>query len=275
MSFNLNGQLVLAGAGKMGSALLAGWLQRGLNPRDVIVQDPAPKPDSAALMSSQRVALTAAVNRLDAPPSVIVVAVKPQAMEEAFPALAKLAGPDTIILSIAAGKSLASFERHLPANAAVVRAMPNTPAAIGRGVTGVIANRNVTAGQKATCDALLSAVGEVVWLKDESQIDAVTAVSGSGPAYVFLLAECLADAGVAAGLDKATAMKLARETISGAGELLHHSADDAATLRQNVTSPGGTTAAALSVLMQETGGLKGLMQQAVGAAIKRSRELGD
>lgn len=274
MSLNLNGPLVLAGAGKMGSALLAGWLARGLDPRDVIVQEPAPSPDAARLMQAHGIAVVADIAQLATPPAVIVAAVKPQSIDDVLLSLANFAGPDTVVLSIAAGKSLASFERCLPANAAVVRAMPNTPAAIGRGVSGAVANRHVKADQKALCDALLSAVGEVVWLDDETLIDAVTAVSGSGPAYVFLLAECLADAGVAAGLDVATARRLARATVSGAGELLHRSSDDAATLRENVTSPGGTTAAALSVLMRDDGGLKSLMQAAVAAAKKRGRELG-
>jgi pyrroline-5-carboxylate reductase len=191
-----------------------------------------------------------------------------------FPTLAKAAGPETVVVSIAAGQTLASFERHLPKGAAVVRAMPNTPAAIGRGITGAVANAHTTAAQKEICESLLGAVGEVVWVPDEGLIDAVTAVSGSGPAYVFLLAEALAAAGVAAGLDEATAKQLARATVSGAGELLHQSDSDPATLRQNVTSPGGTTAAALAVLMQEGDGLRELMRKAVLAAQKRGRELG-
>jgi pyrroline-5-carboxylate reductase len=177
-------------------------------------------------------------------------------------------------LSIAAGRSIASFEKYLAPGIAVVRAMPNTPAAIGRGITGAVGNARVTAKQKQICDALLSAAGDVVWLNDEALIDAVTAVSGSGPAYVFLLAECLAKAGRAAGLDAETAAKLARATVSGAGELLHQSTQDAATLRQNVTSPGGTTAAALAVLMRDKDGMQRLMTEAVLAAQKRGRELG-
>jgi pyrroline-5-carboxylate reductase len=176
--------------------------------------------------------------------------------------------------SIAAGKSIASFEKHLRPSAAVVRAMPNTPAAIGRGITGAVANAHVTAAQKAACDQLLSAVGDVVWVDDEALIDAVTAVSGSGPAYVFYLTECLADAGHAAGLPRELAIQLARATVSGSGELMHQSPLPAGTLRQNVTSPGGTTAAALAVLMREKDGLQDLMRQAVLAAQKRGRELG-
>ncbi|MFN0218965.1 MAG: pyrroline-5-carboxylate reductase [Hyphomicrobium sp.] len=274
MSFTLNGPLVLAGAGKMGSALLGGWLARGLEPSSIIVQEPAAGPEMQHLMRNRGVRCVEAIAKLDAPPAVIVVAVKPQSMDIAFPPLARFAGADTVVLSIAAGKSIASFERHLPPNAAVVRAMPNTPAAIGRGITGAVANAHVTASQKSDCDALLAAAGDVVWLKDEALIDAVTAVSGSGPAYVYFLVECIAEAGVAAGLDAATAMALARATVSGSGELLHRSPEDAATLRANVTSPGGTTAAALEVLMREEGGLKALMREAVLAAKQRGRDLG-
>lgn len=274
MSFKLDGPVVLAGAGKMGAALLAGWIARGLQPRDVIVQEPNLAGDAAELQRQHGFSAVANLEDLPSPPSVIVVAVKPQAMDAVFPELAKHAGPATVVMSIAAGKSIASFERHLPSGTAVVRAMPNTPAAIGRGITGAVGNAHVTEAQKDLCTSLLRAAGEVVWLNDEALIDAVTAVSGSGPAYIFLLAETLARAGEAAGLDAATSMQLARATVSGAGELLHRSQSDPATLRQNVTSPGGTTAAALSVLMREKGGLQDLLTEAVLAAKKRGRELG-
>ncbi|ADJ24296.1 pyrroline-5-carboxylate reductase [Hyphomicrobium denitrificans ATCC 51888] len=274
MSFKLDGPVVLAGAGKMGAALLAGWIARGLQPRDVIVQEPNLAGDAAELQRQHGFSAVANLEDLPSPPSVIVVAVKPQAMDSVFPELAKSAGPATVVMSIAAGKSIASFERHLPSGTAVVRAMPNTPAAIGRGITGAVGNAHVTEAQKDLCASLLSAAGEVVWLNDEALIDAVTAVSGSGPAYIFLLAETLARAGEAAGLDAATSMQLARATVSGAGELLHRSQSDPTTLRQNVTSPGGTTAAALSVLMREKGGLQDLLTEAVLAAKKRGRELG-
>jgi pyrroline-5-carboxylate reductase len=201
------------------------------------------------------------------------MAVKPQAMDAVLPPLAKLAGPHTLVLSIAAGCRIATFEQHLPKATAVVRAMPNTPAAIGRGISVCVANAHVTPRQKALCDRLLAAVGEVGWIDDESLMDAVTAVSGSGPAYVFLLVEALAEAGVAAGLDASLAMRLARATVSGTGELLHQSRLEPAKLRENVTSPGGTTAAALSVLMAP-GGLGALMKRAVAAAVKRGKELG-
>ena len=230
--------------------------------------------EAAKLVSEHGITAVPAILALPSPPSVILVAVKPQAMDSVLPALARLVGPATVVMSIAAGKSIASFERALPKGTAVVRAMPNTPAAIGRGISGAVANAETTAAQKQVCEDLLGAVGDVVWLEDEALIDAVTAVSGSGPAYVFLLTEALASAGEAAGLDAATAMQLARATVSGAGELLRQSASDPATLRQNVTSPGGTTAAALAILMREGNGLDELMTEAVLAAQKRGRELG-
>lgn len=274
MSLSIDGPVVLAGAGKMGAALLQGWLTQGLPASSVIIQDPMLSTDAAELARHHGIRAEAIIARLDTPPAVIVAAVKPQVMDQAFAPLAKLAGPKTVVLSIAAGRSIASFEKYLEPGIAVVRAMPNTPAAIGRGITGAVGNAHLSVAQKATCDALLSAVGDVVWVADEALIDAVTAVSGSGPAYVFLLAEVLAVAGRAVGLDAETAAKLARATVSGAGELLRQSPLDAATLRQNVTSPGGTTAAALSVLMRDQDGLQRLMTEAVFAAKKRGRDLG-
>jgi pyrroline-5-carboxylate reductase len=272
--FALDGPIVLAGAGKMGTALLSGWLARGLEARNIIIQEPHLNGEAAKLVSEHGIAAAPVIEALPSPPSVILLAVKPQAMDSVLPSLARLAGPATVVISIAAGKSIASFERAFSKGTAVVRAMPNTPAAIGRGISGAVANAQTTAAQKQVCNDLLGAVGDVVWLEDEALIDAVTAVSGSGPAYVFLLAEALASAGKTAGLDAATAMQLARATVSGAGELLARSESDPATLRQNVTSPGGTTAAALAVLMQDGHGLKELMTEAVLAAQKRSRELG-
>lgn len=256
----------------MGGALIEGLIARGLDPRRVIVQDPGPPAEVAALLARHGVAAVPAIDALAEPPGVILVAVKPQVMDKVFPPIAALAGPDTVTISIAAGRTLKSFESHLPAGAAVVRAMPNTPAAIGRGITVCAANAHVTAETRALCEALLSAVGEVAWVRDEALMDAVTAVSGSGPAYVFLLAECLEKAAIAAGLDAALARQLARATVSGAGELLNRSEADAGVLRQNVTSPGGTTAAALAVLMAE-GGLEALLTKAVLAGEGRSREL--
>ena len=271
MPLELPGTLLLAGAGNMGGALLKGWLDQGLDPRRIIVQDPSPPPAIFSLLQTHGITAEA-VPQVAAPPAVIVVAVKPQVMDQVFPGIARHAGPDTVVLSVAAGKTIASFEKHLPPNTAVVRSIPNTPASVGRGITAAVANGHVTTAQMALCDRLLAAVGAVGWVNNESLIDAATAVSGSGPAYVFLLAECLAEAGVKAGLPADLAAQLARWTVTGAGELLHRSDLPAATLRQNVTSPNGTTHAALQVLMAD-GGMQRLMTEAVAAAAKRSAEL--
>lgn len=256
----------------MGGALLEGLFARGLEPRRVRVQDPSPPAEIAAMLARYGIVAEPSIDSLPEAPGVIVAAVKPQMMDAVFPPAARLAGPGTLTVSIAAGRTLKSFETHLPANAAVVRAMPNTPAAIGRGITVCVANAHVDPGQRALCDALMAAVGEVAWVDREAAMDAVTAVSGSGPAYVFLLAEALEKAALAAGLEAALARQLARATVSGAGELLAQSDLDASVLRQNVTSPGGTTAAALAVLMAE-GGLEELLRKAVLAGEGRSREL--
>ncbi len=271
----LNGKLVLVGAGKMGGAMLEGWLAGGLPAADVIVQDPAPPPEIADLLAkhgiSQVTELTAA--GLDAPPAVILMAVKPQIMDDVFPAVAPLAGPDTVTLSIAAGKTIAGFEKHLAPGRAVVRTIPNTPAAVGRGITVCVGNDHATSAHRDVCTQLLSAIGEVGWVENEDLIDVATAVSGSGPAYVFLLAECLAQAGIAQGLDEALAQRLAEATVAGSGELMRQSDLPPSTLRENVTSPNGTTYAALQVLMANDDGLRQLLHRAVDAATKRSREL--
>ena len=262
--------LVLVGAGKMGSALLGGWLARGLDPRSVVVVDPKPPADSAAMLRKAGIAARAE------PPAgvaagVIVVAVKPQIIGDVLPSLRSLLGKDTVVLSIAAGTTLKNLKTGI-GDAAIVRSIPNTPAQVGRGVTVAIANARVgNAGRKLVTE-LLEAVGEVIWVDKEGMIDAATAVSGSGPAYVFHLVEALAAAAVSVGFDKAAADLLARATATGAGELLHQSDLPAGTLRQNVTSPKGTTEAALKVLMGK-GGLTPLMKKAVAAARKRSREL--
>ena len=262
--------LALVGAGKMGGALLSGWLERGLDPQAVVVIDPAPPEDSAAMLSLAGIVPRAAVPE-GVTAKVVVVAVKPQIMGKVLPGLRPLLGPETVVLSIAAGTTLASLEAGLGA-VAIVRSIPNTPAQIGRGITGAVANPRVDAAAKTLVTGLLEAVGAVVWVDRESDIDAVTAVSGSGPAYVFLLAECLAEAAAALGLPADLAGRLARATVEGAGELLYRSELSPAELRQNVTSPNGTTAAALSVLMAEDG-LGPLMTRAVAAARKRSEEL--
>jgi pyrroline-5-carboxylate reductase len=257
---------VLAGAGKMGGAMLTGWLARGLDPARVVVIDPAPAPEIGAL-AAQGIRLNPGEA---APADTLVVAVKPQMFREAGAALKRWVGPSTLVVSIMAGTTIAALQE--VCGGAVVRAMPNTPAAIGRGITVAVAAGNVSAAQRATADALLRATGAVEWVDDEALMDAVTAVSGSGPAYVFLLAEELARAGVAAGLPEALATRLARETVAGSGELLHRSDLPSSTLRQNVTSPGGTTAAALEVLMGKDG-LQPLMTRAIAAATARSKEL--
>jgi pyrroline-5-carboxylate reductase len=261
--------IVLVGAGKMGAAMLQGWLGRGLNPSRLAVLEPQPA-DEVKALSTRGVALNPGNKSSDA--GAIVIAVKPQVAEAAVPPLAPMAGASTVVVSIMAGKTLGFLEKALP-KAAIVRAMPNTPAAIGRGITVAVPNANVSAAQRDLAHRLLAAIGQVEWIADEKLMDAVTAVSGSGPAYVFLLAESLARAGVAAGLPAELAAKLARETVAGSGELLHLSPLDAATLRQNVTSPGGTTAAALEILMAAADGLDPLLAKAIAAAAKRSRDL--
>lgn len=269
----LSGPLLLAGAGKMGGALLAGWLERGLPATSILVQDPGPPPEIAELLDANGIASAPAIAAPSRPLGVLILAVKPQAMDDVLPGLAPIVGRDTLVISIAAGKTLESIARRLPEGTAIVRAMPNTPASIGCGITAAIPNAHVTMAQRETARALLEAVGAFAWVDDERQMDAVTAVSGSGPAYIFLLAEVMAEAGVAAGLPPALAAELARHTVSGAGALLAAAPDIApATLRQNVTSPGGTTAAALSVLMGEAG-MQDLMRRAILAATERGREL--
>ncbi|MGO3933983.1 pyrroline-5-carboxylate reductase [Rhodopseudomonas pseudopalustris] len=264
----LSGTIVLAGAGKMGGALLTGWLAQGLDGCNVAVLEPAPSDDIAAL-TERGVRFNAAPQDLGTVDA-LVIAVKPQMFREAAAQLKAYVSPSTLVVSIMAGITVSALQD--ACGGAVVRAMPNTPAAIGRGITVGVAAAEVSAGQRSTADALLRATGAVEWVDDEQLIDAVTAVSGSGPAYVFLLAEELARAGVEAGLPEQLAMKLARATVAGSGELLHRSELDAATLRKNVTSPNGTTAAALDVLMADDG-LRPLMIRAVAAAKQRSEEL--
>ena len=265
---NVTGTIVLAGAGKMGGAMLSGWLAQGLDASRVAVIEPQPSEEIRAHLAGG--------GRLNPLPedagsiAAFVVALKPQAFREAAPALKPYVSGATLVVSIMAGTTIASLGEVLGGH--VVRAMPNTPAAIGRGITVAVAAKNVSDAQRATADSLLRATGSVEWVNDEDLMDAVTAVSGSGPAYIFLLAEELARAGVAAGLPEALATKLARETVAGSGELLHRSELSADVLRQNVTSPGGTTAAALDVLMGKDG-LQSLLTRAVAAATRRSKEL--
>ena len=262
------GTLVLVGAGKMGGAMLDGWLARGLKPKQITIIDP--QPGKAVKVLTRRGIKLNPKGKVTAA-TAIVIAVKPQTAPEAVPPLAAYVGKTTLVLSIMAGRTIGFLERSLP-GAAVVRAMPNTPAAIGRGISVAIANARISTTQRNLASDLLAAIGKVEWAGDESLMDAVTALSGSGPAYVFLLAEAMASAGIAAGLPPALATRLAQETVAGSGELLHRSSSSAATLRQNVTSPGGTTAAALDVLMGP-GGFDELLTRAIAAATRRSREL--
>jgi pyrroline-5-carboxylate reductase len=267
---DFSGTLVLVGAGKMGSALLEGWLAGGLDPQKLVVIEPLPSKAIAAL-GAHGLRINPATADLGVV-SAIVVAVKPQTAPEVMPDLAPQIGVMTVVVSIMAGRTLAFLEDVSPPDTAIVRAMPNTPAAIGRGITVAVANARVQPRQRDLAGRLLAAAGAIEWVADEKLMDAVTAVSGSGPAYVFLLAEALARAGAAAGLPAELAARLARATVAGSGELLGRSADDPATLRKNVTSPGGTTEAALKVLMAPDG-LAPLMTRAVAAAAKRSKEL--
>lgn len=264
-------RVALIGAGKMGFAMLAGLSRRG-RPAQLLVVEPKPAPEVVALCNEQSFELATAVGEQAVVVDALALAIKPQMLDAAAPALAPLIGPRTLVLSILAGKRVADLAARLPAKA-FVRAMPNTPGAIGRGVTGAFASAGATDDQRGLAQELLLSLGAVEWLEREELMDAVTAVSGSGPAYVFYLAECLAEAGVEAGLPQDLAMRLARATISGAGEQLRLSPQTpAARLREDVTSPGGTTAAALGELMAAEG-LKPLMARAVAAAIRRAAEL--
>lgn len=258
--------LVLLGCGKMGSAMLQGWLADGFPPQSVTVVDPIP----SEWLAAQGVRLN---EDLPADPAIVLVAVKPQMMAEALPVLKGFGGGETLFLTVAAGTPISFYEEVLGAGTPVIRAMPNTPAAVGRGITAMIGNAQANEQQLALSETFLSAVGTVVRLESETQMDAVTGLSGSGPAYVFHMVEAMAAAGVAQGLSEDLAMTLARGTVAGAGELLHLAEESAAQLRINVTSPNGTTAAGLDVLMDAEGGLPPLLERTVAAAADRSREL--
>jgi len=271
MTLRLAGPLLLVGAGKMGGALLEGWLRQGIDPATVFIRDPAPPPEVEALAARHRIAASEAPD-LPALPAVIVIAVKPDQVAALTPGLAHLIGDNSVVLSIAAGRTLATLAQGLPSGTPIVRAMPNVAASVGRSMTVACANEAVTRDQALECTMLLEAIGEVVWIDDESLLDAITAVSGSGPAYVFLLAECLAEAGRAAGLDAGLAQQVARVTVEGAGELLRQSDLSPQELREKVTSPKGTTEAALQILMSEDG-VQDLLTRAIAAAAKRSSEL--
>jgi pyrroline-5-carboxylate reductase len=262
------GDLLLVGCGKMGGAMLEGWLARGLAAADVVVAEPidALRPRTAgvrAVASTSDVANT---------PEIVVLAVKPQSMDGVLPDLKRFADEGAVFLSIAAGKTLKYFSSHLGTTAKVVRSMPNTPAAVRQGISVATAARGVSEAEKKRCHQLLEAVGQVVWVDDEALMDPVTALSGSGPAYVFLLVEAMAAAGAKLGLTPDMAMQLARATVAGSGELLKQSSEPASQLRVNVTSPGGTTAEALKVLMAADG-IQPVFDKALAAASRRSREL--
>ena len=262
--------LVLLGCGKMGGALLRGWIGQGMDTSVVWVVDPAPSDELNALVG---VNLNA---DLPASPAIVVVAVKPQMMDTALESVQQFGGrKDTLFLSVAAGTTLERFESALGSSTPVIRAMPNTPAAIGRGITALVSNDRVSEAGMDMGEKLLSAVGQTVRLDREADMDAVTAVSGSGPAYVFHLIEALAAAGQTEGLSPELALTLARSTVVGAGALAEASPEDPGQLRADVTSPGGTTEAALDVLMDDSTGFPALVSQAVSAAASRSRELGN
>ncbi len=265
-------KLLLVGCGKMGGAMLEGWLSQGVPAADIVVAEPAEalRPKTPGIRA---VGSTAEVRET---PQVVVLAVKPQSMDGVLPDLARFAAPGSgqgaVFLSIAAGKTLGYFAGHLGAAAKLVRSMPNTPAAVRQGITVATAGPGVSEAEKKRCHALLEAVGQVLWVDDEALMDPVTALSGSGPAYVFLLVEAMAAAGAKIGLAPEMAMQLARATVAGSGELLRQSAEPASQLRVNVTSPGGTTAAALAVLMANDG-IQPVFDKALAAASARSKEL--
>lgn len=266
------GPVLLVGAGRMGGAMLDGWLGRGLDPALTTVLDPALPPEVEALIASRGVRH----NPRDPgapPPALLLLAVKPQVIHDVVPKVVPHVAPGTVVVSIVAGTTINTLASMLPPDTAIIRAMPNTPAAVGRGFSVCVAAPTTTQSHRQMTTALLEASGEVAWIDDESLMDAVTAVSGSGPAYVFWLTECLADAAVSAGLPSDLAGRLARATVTGAGELMNRSTLEPAKLRENVTSAGGTTAEALAVLMADDG-LKPLMVKAVAAAKRRAGELG-
>ncbi|MFD1747089.1 pyrroline-5-carboxylate reductase [Rhizobium helianthi] len=271
MAVGADRPVVLVGAGNMGGAMLLGWLKSGLAAQSILVIDPQPSDATKARLAE------AGVRHVSEAPAglragILFLAVKPQVMDKVLSPLRSLIDEESVVVSVAAGKTLRFMESHL-GEAGMVRAMPNTPAMVGRGVTGAFANARVSEAQRQIVTDLLKVSGPVEWVATEADIDSVTAVSGSGPAYVFYLVECMAEAGRKLGLPADLAMRLARETVAGAGELLHQSSEDAAKLRQNVTSPGGTTAAALSVLMAEDA-MQPLFDRAIAAARQRAEELG-
>lgn len=270
----LPGPLVLVGCGKMGGALLRGWLSRGVAAKDVFVIEPAPR--DLDDVQARGVTIVTDFAKLPAglKPGIVLLAIKPQFMDEALPAYRSFADQGAVFLSIAAGKTVAYLKEKLGPKAVVIRSMPNTPAAVGRGMSVLLRDPKVPAATQELCGQLLSAVGEIGWIDQEDQINAVTAVSGGGPAYVFLLIECLAEAAQQMGLAPDLAMKLARATVTGSGELAHQSSESATKLREAVMSPKGTTLEAINVLMAPDG-LQPLMNKAIAAATRRGREIAE
>lgn len=264
------GGLVLLGCGKMGTAMLEGWLANGVPVGSVWIMDPYPS-ERLVTLANEGLHLN---EPLPASPAICIIAVKPQMIGEALPQIKAMGNGTTVFLSVAAGTTIPTLAEILGAQAPIIRAMPNTPAAVGRGITALIGNDLIDVAAMEMAETLLQAVGQTVRLEDEAQMDAVTAVSGSGPAYVFHLIEAMADAGVAEGLPADLAMKLAKATVGGSGELAERSDDTPTQLRINVTSPNGTTAAALEVLMDEDRGFPALLREAIAASANRSRELG-
>lgn len=273
MTLNFDGTLVLVGAGKMGMALLDGIVQGGVAPSQIVVQDPAPQPDTLQKLNDLGIRCIEHAHQLaDVQPDLVLLAVKPQVFNDVSSTLTAMVAQNCLVLSVMAGIPLARLNASFATKTPVVRAMPNTPAAIGCGMTVCTANSHVDERQRQLADSIFAATGDVAWIDDERHMDSVTAVSGSGPAYVFLLAEAMTAAGIEAGLEETLAARLARTTIAGAGQLLKTSEQSAEDLRKAVTSPGGTTAAALQVLM-ENKALQALLVEAVQAAKKRSEDL--
>ncbi|MEM7620101.1 MAG: pyrroline-5-carboxylate reductase [Pseudomonadota bacterium] len=268
---NQDSSLLLVGAGKMGGAMLKGWLEQGLDPNQINIQDPSPSQDIIDFLAKYDCTVNKNPQE-NKPIDVIVLAIKPQQIDDSLFALRDIA-KNSLILSVIAGCKTERLQEIFDTTTPIVRAMPNTPASIGCGITALFANRHVNPKHKEDVQNLMSAVGKTLWLEKEADMDAVTAISGSGPAYVFLLAEALAKAGETAGLQPELAQELAKATLCGSGALMEHSGMSPETLRKNVTSPGGTTQAALNVLMQEKTGLQNLLTQAVMAAKQRSQEL--
>ncbi len=266
----MNFSVMLVGAGNMGGAMLKGWIANGMRPENITVLDPVPSEKMKNTLLKSKIWHAESPKGMSAP-DVLLLAIKPQMMDEVLPQLGELVAEKTVVVSVAAGTRLATICDTL-GDVSAIRVMPNTPSLVLRSMSVGCPNAKTTDAQLARVDSLMSAIGKIEWVDDEKLIDAVTAVSGSGPAYVFHLAECMAEAGVAAGLPRELAMTMAIQTVSGAGELLNQSDDEPAVLRKNVTSPNGTTAAALEVLMAEDG-MSPLLEKAIMAAKNRSEEL--